>query len=105
MVEVLLSDKERGTMERILSEVSNSGLERLLELTFQELKGRGVHYGLDGPYSAWDHKWGADAVGILEIRNSQGHYTIHPVPNPRPSPYEPPSAGATGPDPDQSKGV
>ena len=83
MVNVLHSAENRDLMQQTLSELSNQGIEKLLELCFLELRGRGVRYGLDGPYSAWDPKWGADSVGILEIRASKERYTIQPTPNPR----------------------
>ena len=89
---ILNTIEARQGMLRVLSEVSNLGLERLLGLIFEELKGRSVHYGLDGPYPAWDPEWGMDSVGLLEARGRQKDYTIHPTPNPPLLHSKPPSS-------------
>jgi hypothetical protein len=102
---LLETGKERNAMMKVLEEVSNRGLERLAELVFTELKARGVHYGLDGPYPAWDLKWGFDAVELLAVRGSQGTYTIHPTPNPPVFHYKPSSSGPAGTEPIQSRRV
>lgn len=102
---MLASEGLSDAFRKMLGDLSHAGLERLLLMAFEEFKGRGVRYGLEGPYPSWDPRWGFDAVEFLEKRRMLGWSTIHPMPNPRSVPYEPPSAGATGSDPDQSKGV
>lgn len=79
---VLASEGLSDAFRKMLADLSNAGLERLLKMAFEELSGRGIRWGLDGPYSSWDLKWGADAVGVLEIRLSGRHTTIQPTPNP-----------------------
>lgn len=93
------------TLRRVLSDVSNQTLEMILLVAFTELKLRGIHYGLDGPYPSWSREWCGDAVWLLLERAKQKRYTIQPTPNPRSYPYEPSSGGPAGPDPDQSKRV
>ena len=86
MDRILNTVEGRDGMRRVLSEVSHRSLEVILELVFQELKSRGIYYGMDGPYPTWDLKWGADAEELLAIRALQKHYTIQPTPNPRSCP-------------------